>query len=40
MDDGVRPQTLEAAKAALDSGCGVLVAVNKADKVSARGLGC
>ena len=33
IDDGVRPQTIEAAKTAVDSNCTVIVALNKIDKV-------
>jgi len=33
IDDGVRPQTIEAAKIALESGSKIIIAVNKADKV-------
>jgi small GTP-binding protein len=33
IEDGVRPQTIEAAKTAVDGGCSVIVALNKIDKV-------
>jgi translation initiation factor IF-2 len=33
IDDGVRPQTVEAVKTALEAGSRVIIAVNKADKI-------
>jgi translation initiation factor IF-2 len=33
MDDGVRPQTKEAVRIALDAGSSIIIALNKVDKV-------
>jgi translation initiation factor IF-2 len=35
LDDGVRPQTIEAIKAAKDAKCAIVVALNKVDKIPA-----
>lgn len=33
-DDGIRPQTLEAAKTAIDANCEMIIAINKIDKIA------
>ncbi len=33
IDDGVRPQTVEAIEAAKESNCAIIIALNKVDKI-------